>query len=80
MTQLDDGNYHKFGYYEYTGSNYKADMAALESEPRNIASITMLGDGKELKWEMTKEGMVIETPDTKSCDYAFVYKIVRERP
>jgi len=36
MTRLDDGNYYEFGYYEYTGSNYEADMAALAAEPRNI--------------------------------------------
>jgi len=35
MTQLDDGNYYEFGYYEYTGSDYEADMAALDAEPRN---------------------------------------------
>jgi alpha-L-fucosidase len=45
--------------------------------PSEIASITMLGDGKELKWEMTKEGLSIETPKTKPCDYAYVFKIVR---
>ena len=35
LTQLEDGNYYEFGYYEYTGSNYEADMAALDAEPRN---------------------------------------------
>jgi alpha-L-fucosidase len=45
--------------------------------PSEIASVTMLGDGKELKWEMKKEGLSIETPKTKPCDYAYVLKIVR---
>jgi L-rhamnose mutarotase len=35
MTQLDDGNYYEFGYYEYTGNNFEADMANLDAEPRN---------------------------------------------
>ena len=35
MTQLDDGNYYEFGYYEYTGNNFEADMASLDAEPRN---------------------------------------------
>lgn len=48
--------------------------------PSEIASITMLGDGKELKWEMTKEGLSIETPKTKPCDYAYTFKIVRRNP
>lgn len=48
--------------------------------PSEISSITMLGDGKELKWEMTKEGLVIETPKVKPCDHAYVFRIVRKRP
>jgi len=48
--------------------------------PSEIASITMLGDGKELKWEVTKDGLSIEAPTTKPCDYAFVFKIVRRKP
>jgi L-rhamnose mutarotase len=35
MTQLDDGNYYEFGYYEYRGNNFEADMAALDAEPGN---------------------------------------------
>lgn len=48
--------------------------------PSEIASVTMLGDSKELKWEMTKDGLSIETPQTKPCDYAFVFKIIRRKP
>jgi L-rhamnose mutarotase len=33
--QLDNGKYYLFGYYEYTGTDYKADMAKLATEPRN---------------------------------------------
>ncbi len=45
-----------------------------------IVSITMLGDGKELKWKLTDEGMFIKTPRKKPCEHAFVFKIVRKRP
>ena len=48
--------------------------------PSEIASISMLGDGKDLKWEMTKEGLSIETPPAKPGDHAFVFKIVRRSP
>jgi len=48
--------------------------------PSEIASITMLGDGKPLKWEITTEGLRIQTPKTKPCDHAFVFKIVRKSP
>jgi hypothetical protein len=40
----------------------------------------MLGDGRPLAWELTKEGMTIETPKTRPCAYAFVFKIVRRKP
>ena len=36
LHQLDDGNWYEFGYYEYTGDNFEADMAKLEKHPRNI--------------------------------------------
>jgi alpha-L-fucosidase len=48
--------------------------------PSEIASITMLGDGNQLKWEMTKEGLLVDTPRVKPCDYAFAFKIVRKAP
>lgn len=35
MTKLEDGNYYEFGYYEYTGSDFEADMALLDAEQRN---------------------------------------------
>jgi hypothetical protein len=48
--------------------------------PSEIVSITMLGDGQELKWEVTPVGLSIEAPKKKPCDYAFVFKIVRRKP
>jgi len=33
--QLDDGRFYLFGYYEYTGQDYKGDMERLDAEPRN---------------------------------------------
>jgi L-rhamnose mutarotase len=31
------GRYYEFGYYEYTGTDFEADMARLAAEPRNDA-------------------------------------------
>jgi L-rhamnose mutarotase len=36
IQKMDDGQYYLFGYYEYTGNNYKADMDTMAKEPRNI--------------------------------------------
>jgi len=35
--QQIEGKWYEFGYYEYTGDNFDADMAELAKEPRNIA-------------------------------------------
>jgi alpha-L-fucosidase len=48
--------------------------------PSEIVSITMLGDGKPLHWEMNKDGLTVETPKTPPCEHAFVFKIVRKKP
>lgn len=36
LHQLDDGNWYEFGYYEYTGNDFEADMEKLDNHPRNI--------------------------------------------
>jgi alpha-L-fucosidase len=42
-----------------------------------IKRISMLGDGKDLDWKLTRKGLVIEMPDNKPSDYAHVIKIER---
>ena len=34
--QFDDDKYYLFGYYEYTGNDFEADMAVLAKKDRNI--------------------------------------------
>jgi len=44
-----------------------------------IKSVTMLGDGKELEWDLVKgKGLKIRLPKQKPCEHAFVLKIVRK--
>jgi alpha-L-fucosidase len=46
--------------------------------PDEIKSVTMLGDGKELEWELVQgEGLKIKTPKEKPCEHAYTFKIVR---
>ncbi|MGD8499453.1 MAG: alpha-L-fucosidase C-terminal domain-containing protein, partial [Phycisphaerales bacterium] len=42
-----------------------------------IKRITMLGDGRQLDWKLTRNGLIIETPDKKPCKHAYVFKIER---
>ena len=41
IKQFDDGRYYEFGYYEYTGNNYEADMAWLAAQPANRAWLAL---------------------------------------
>jgi len=41
---------------------------------KEIKRITMLGDNKELEWVMTRQGLIIKTPEKKG-QYAYVFKI-----
>jgi L-rhamnose mutarotase len=36
LKKMPDGKYYEFGYYEYTGDDFKDDMAKLAAEQRNI--------------------------------------------
>lgn len=60
MHQLDDGKYYLFGYYEYTGTDYKADMEKLAAEPRNQKWLSVTGSMQvplpgEQSWAMMKQ-------------------------
>jgi L-rhamnose mutarotase len=60
MHPLDDGKYYLFGYYEYTGTDYKADMDKLAAEPRNQKWLAVTGPMQNplygvQSWAMMKE-------------------------
>jgi L-rhamnose mutarotase len=60
MRQLGDGKYYLFGYYEYTGTDYKADMEKLGAEPRNQKWLSVTDPMQvplpgEQSWAMMKE-------------------------
>jgi L-rhamnose mutarotase len=41
LRQFDDGKYYEFAYYEYTGTDYEADMAWLAAQPENKQWLAM---------------------------------------
>lgn len=41
LTEMPDGMPYLFGYYEYHGNDYQADMARLSDEPRNAEWLSM---------------------------------------
>jgi L-rhamnose mutarotase len=60
IRQLDDGKYYLFGYYEYTGTDYKGDMEKLAAEPRNQKWLSVTAPMQvpltgEQAWAMMKE-------------------------
>lgn len=44
---------------------------------KDIKSIKMLGVDKELDWHFADDGLIINTPDKKPCEHAFVFRIER---
>jgi L-rhamnose mutarotase len=36
LQKMPDGKWYEFGYYEYTGDDFKGDMAKMDAEPRTI--------------------------------------------
>src|SRR5271168_1544284 len=57
---MDDGKYYLFGYYEYTGTDYKGDMEKLAAEPRNQQWLSLTAPMQvplagEQAWAMMKE-------------------------
>jgi L-rhamnose mutarotase len=54
IQKMDDSHYYLFGYYEYTGDNYKADMDTMAKEPRNI------------EWLSKTDAMQIPLPGQRS--------------
>ncbi|MHC4132321.1 MAG: alpha-L-fucosidase [Planctomycetota bacterium] len=66
-----DGETLEFVESEAEGTGYKGFYK------EEIKRISLLGDGKDLDWKLTRRGLIIDTPDEKPCDYAFVFKIER---
>jgi alpha-L-fucosidase len=48
--------------------------------PSEIKSIEMLGSDEPIKWEFTRESLMLTTPKRKPCNDAFVYKITLKKP
>jgi alpha-L-fucosidase len=87
------GEYEQEGPYVYVNAGrysnvgtYDGESLSLDEDPsprypgfykEEIVRITMLGDGRDLGWKMTRRGLVVETPDAKPCEHAFVLKIER---
>ena len=60
IQKLEDGRYYLFGYYEYTGNDYEADMEKLDAEPRNQEWLRMTGPMQiplegERSWSIMRE-------------------------
>jgi alpha-L-fucosidase len=83
--QADQDVYLSVGTFTWQGRYDGKEFTVVEgSRPRypgfykeEIKRISMLGDGKDLNWKMTRRGLVIETPEQKPTEHAFVFKIER---
>jgi len=48
-------------------------------DERDISGVKMLGVDKDLEWSFSEDGLIIKTPETKPCEYAFVFRIDRNQ-
>jgi L-rhamnose mutarotase len=60
LTRMPDGRPYLFGYYEYDGDDYEADMARLAAEPRNQEWLAMTDPMQiplpgEVSWKVIEE-------------------------
>lgn len=83
-SQVGEEVYLQVGGFKWTGTYdgkaFQPSEGGGASYPgfyqEEIKRITMLGDDKELDWVMTKQGLVIKTPEKKG-KYAYSFKIER---
>jgi L-rhamnose mutarotase len=59
LHQFDDGKYYLFGYYEYTGDDFEADMAKLAVKEQNIEWLKVC-DPMQIPFEGEKGWSVME--------------------
>jgi alpha-L-fucosidase len=50
---------------------------SIHWEEKDIKKISMLGVEGELVWEFTEDALVIQSPNDKPCEHAYVFKIER---
>lgn len=60
IQKLEEGRYYLFGYYDYIGNDYEADMEKLAAEPRNQEWLSMTGPMQiplqgERSWSIMRE-------------------------
>jgi L-rhamnose mutarotase len=55
LHRFDDGKYYMFGYYEYVGDDFEADMAKLNAHPR-IKKWLAVTDSCQVPLKNRKEG------------------------
>ncbi len=53
----------------------KSLAAGAPNSPRKIEAVRLLGAKSRLEWKQTKEGLSVEFPAEKPCDYAFALEI-----
>ena len=60
IQKFSEDRYYLFGYYEYTGSDYAADMQKLAAEPRNeewlkVTDPMQIPLSEESSWSIMRE-------------------------
>ncbi len=43
-------------------------------------TVQMLGVSGDLRWSLGEQGLVVQMPEKRPCEHAYVLKIVKKRP
>ncbi len=69
----------KWGYVDLD-EDKKDHISGYYLYPDEVKSITMLGDGKELKWQLIPtKGLKVQLPKERPCEHAYTLKIIRKK-
>jgi alpha-L-fucosidase len=48
---------------------------SVKNTEDKVQNVQMLGSKSKLKWSQNENGLTVEMPTKKPCDYAFVLKL-----
>ena len=60
-----------------SGTMLSAPKSFSGTSPSDIRSVDMLGVDETLEWSVEDDGLKVNPPAKKPCDYAYVIKIVK---
>ena len=68
-------DHHLYAYLMAWPKDNKVIINSLTNKNEKVKSVELLGCKKKLKWKQTAQGLEVELPDNRPCDFAYGLKI-----